>query len=180
MITVIQSQAAKVWKLLTDTATLETYKQALGLTWTLLQETGRLLWLLVCAILVGFAWLLGTSLWAGKAFRTWTTQLEQPSSEPLLDKVGKGIITASKTSVNLALTTAMEQLGITETPKAIQDVMPSVVPAPTTSLPTTVTAPAVAQASSSQSPASVPVVDTTAQPNVPSKTSGSSEGDNAT
>ncbi len=130
MITVIQSQAAKLLKILTSATTLETYKQALSLTWTIIQETGRLLWLLSCAVLVGFAWLLGTSLWAGKTFRTWTTQLEQPSagSVSMNDRILQlrdGFVTASKTSMNLALTTAMGQLGITETPKVIQDVMPT-------------------------------------------------------
>jgi len=159
MITVIQSQAAKLLKILTSATTLETYKQALSLTWTILQETGRLLWLVACAVLVGFAWLLGTSLWAGKTFRAWTTQLEKPNTEPvsLNDRVLKlrdGIVTTSKTTVNLALTSAMGQLGFTETPKVIQDVMPtseppapSVSPAsPPASLPTAVAyAPAPAQ-----------------------------------
>ncbi|MCS6814445.1 MAG: hypothetical protein NZ772_12880 [Cyanobacteria bacterium] len=166
MVTVIRSQAAKVWQLLTDSDTIATYGQALKLTWSLIKEIGRLLWLLFCAVLVGIAWLLGTSLWAGKAFRELTEKFNEPSSEPLLNQVGKGIVAASKTSVNLALTTAMEQLGITETPKAIQDVMLSVEPpVPSAPLPAAVESsqPVISVTATSSEPAQTPDTATSAE-----------------
>lgn len=159
MVTVIRSQAAKVWQLITNPDTIATYGQTLRLTWLLVKEVGRLLWLIICAVLVGIAWLLGTSLWAGKAFRELTEKFNEPSSEPLLNQVGKGIVAASKTSVNLALTTAMEQLGITETPKAIQDVMLSVEPpVPSAPLPAAVelSQPVIAVTATSSEPTKTP------------------------
>ena len=144
MTTILQTQAAKLWSILTDAATLNAYQQTLSITWIILIETARLLWLVLCVVLVGLAWVLGAGFWAGKSFRTWITTIEQPSTEPMLSQFSKGMLTTSKNGVNLALTNAMKQLGMSETPKLIQDVLPKTESetSPSPSLPNEVTKPA--------------------------------------
>lgn len=111
----IQTQASKVWQTVTDPATGETYKKTIDLTWTIVRETGYLVWLVICLVLVLGDWIWKTGYRTGWATREWINNLEKPSADRLLSETGKNLLEVSKSGAALAISTAKEQLGIEDT-----------------------------------------------------------------
>jgi len=128
----IQSQASKVWQTVSDPATAASYQQTLTLTWKILQETGYLLWLVVCLTVVLGDWIWKTGYRTGWATRNWINNFEKPSSDRLLSETGKTLLEVGKAGALKAISTAKGQLGIEETPEppAPVKVSPPVPPAP--------------------------------------------------
>lgn len=113
----IQAQAAKVWQTVSDPATAETYQKTGALTWTILKETGYLLWLVICLVLVVGEWFWKFSFENGQKVRGWINNLdtgEKASVDQLLSETGKNLLEASKSSMATVLATAKTQLGIEE------------------------------------------------------------------
>lgn len=135
----IKTQANQLWQLISNPATGATYKQTVGLTWSILKETGLLLWLIVCLVLVLGDWFWKYSYQAGQNTRIWFDELETKSSIETEDganfwsETGKSLLAAGQNTFDAALNTARGQLGIetppAPTPKAIS-------PAPAASKPT--------------------------------------------
>lgn len=115
----IQTQAAKLWQTVKDPETVESYKKTGLITWTLIKETGYLLWLVVCLVLVLGEWIWKSGYRAGWNFRGWINSLERPTTDRLLSETGRSLLTASKAGVAIALSTAKEQLGIENEPEPV-------------------------------------------------------------
>jgi hypothetical protein len=113
----IQTQADKLWKTVTDQSTAATYQQALTVTWTILKETGYLLWLVVCLVLVLGDWIWKTGYRTGWNFRGWLNSFEQPSADQVLSETGKSILEVGKSTAANAIAAAKEQLGIENKPE---------------------------------------------------------------
>jgi len=129
----LKTQIAKVWQLLTAPSTGETYQKTLSLTWTILKETGLLLWLVLCLGLVFGEWIWKTGYKTGWSTRNWINDLEKPSADRLFSETGKSLLEAGKSGAAMVLTTAKEQLGIPvePTPPKPPAVAPAAGSAPT-------------------------------------------------
>jgi hypothetical protein len=113
----IQTQADKLWKTATDQSTAATYQQTLTVTWTILKETGYLLWLVVCLVLVFGDWIWKTGYRTGWNFRGWLNNFEQPSADQVLSETGKSILEVGKSTAANAIAAAKDQLGIESKPE---------------------------------------------------------------
>jgi hypothetical protein len=121
----IQTQATKVWQTVFDPETAGTYKKTATTTWTLLKESGYLLWLVVCLVLVAGEWIWKTGYKTGWGVRQWVNNLEKPSTDQLLSSTGKNLLSAGKSGLAIALSTAKDQLGIEYEPEPVE-VIPTV------------------------------------------------------
>ncbi|MDX2242559.1 MAG: hypothetical protein NW224_17870 [Leptolyngbyaceae cyanobacterium bins.302] len=118
----IKTQADKLWQLISNPSTVAAYRQALTLTWAILKETGLLLWLVICLVLVLGDWFWKYSYQAGQNTRTWLDELqtkstsEAESSGNFWSETGKSLLAAGQSTVDAALNTARDQLGIEAPP----------------------------------------------------------------
>lgn len=110
----IQMQIAHVWHLLFSQETAATYQKALQLTWEIIKESGKLLWLFACLFLVIFAWGMNTSVKTGQSLRSWYDEIEEPRANHFMNEAGKALMLAGSTGANLAVSQAKNQLGIIE------------------------------------------------------------------
>ena len=112
----IQAQASKLWDLIFAPTTVTTYQQALALTWEILLESGRLIWLLFCLVLIVFAWIGSYAMATGQNARIWYQQLgqkgESESSSEMFVSAGKALLDVSSNSASFLLNQAKDQLGI--------------------------------------------------------------------
>lgn len=120
----ITSQADKLRQTVFSPDTAATYTQAGSLTWMIVKETGYLLWLVVCVVLVLGEWIWKTAYTTGQTARTWVNNLESKESAPsvgmdqVLSDTGKKIWEVGKSSALKALSTAKDQLGVANEPVA--------------------------------------------------------------
>lgn len=147
----VQTQASKLWQTVAAPETAETYQKAATLTWSILKETGYLLWLVVCLVLVFGEWIWKVGYQTGYRFRGWINDFEKPTTDRLLSETGNKLLEAGKSSVAIALATAKDQLGIEQQPEPASPVpaasastTPASAPAASTSPPAPVTPPAAA------------------------------------
>ena len=126
----IQTQAAKVWETIAAPETGATYQKTGVLTWTILKETGLLLWLIVCLVLVAGEWIWKTGYRTGYGFRDWLNNFERPSPDRLLSATGQSLLDVGKTGFSSVLVTAKNQLGIEVEPEPIAAPVVSAPPAP--------------------------------------------------
>ncbi|NET55832.1 MAG: hypothetical protein F6K47_06580 [Symploca sp. SIO2E6] len=116
----IKAQAAKVGKILFSTETWAIYKRAIVLSWNLLRELVRLIWLIICLGIFLVAWLWTNSLQVAQDLQSWYASIEEPKADHVLDAAGKELLLAGTTGAELALTHAKNQLGIEEEPEALE------------------------------------------------------------
>jgi hypothetical protein len=137
----IKAQADKLWQLISNPATGNAYTQILALTWSILKETGLLLWLVICLVLVLGDWFWKYSFQAGQNTRNWVNELqtksttETASSDDFWSQTGKSLLAAGQNSVNVALTTAREQLGIEAPPASTPTAISAAPPEPAKPVP---------------------------------------------
>lgn len=112
----ISVQANKVLKTLSDPATASAYQQAGAVTWTLIKETGILLWLVLCLALVAFDWFYNTAVSSGRNFRGWFDNLDQPDTNRIASEAGRALLSAGKNSLNYTIAKARVQVGLPEKP----------------------------------------------------------------
>ena len=130
----LKTQAAKLWQLLFAQETTATYQQTLTLTGQILKESGLLLWLTICLILVLFEWFYKSATQAGQNARAWINhqQAEDASPDRIATGLGKALLTASQNSVAYTLMQAREQLGLPiETQPLLAPATPVASPVPT-------------------------------------------------
>ena len=113
---------------------------AIKVSWNIIKETGKLLWLFICFGLVAFDWIWdGGSRIVEKA-KNVTAEAGDPKSDTYFADAGKALLDASKSSAVNAVAQAREQLGLPKTerkvaaaPKATPAAAPkAAAPAPTT------------------------------------------------
>jgi hypothetical protein len=147
----IKTQANKLWQLIFSPSTSATYQQTLTTTWSILKETGLLLWLVVCLVLVLGDWFWNASYTTGQNARRWVENLQasdettggETSSSEILGKTGKSLLSVGQTGFAAALSTAKGQLGIETTDEpappaiALTPMPPKSTPVVTSPLPPT-------------------------------------------
>ncbi|MBD2021208.1 hypothetical protein H6F43_13580 [Leptolyngbya sp. FACHB-36] len=151
----IQTQASKVWQTVSDPATTEAYKQAGVLTWTIFRETGYLVWLVICLVLVVGEWFWTFSFETGQTVRSWINSLEASEDagiDRLLSKTGKSLLSVGRSSVTVALSTAKDQLGIQVSKPTLAIAPSETAPPPPVLMPETIMPPASAKLESPPTP----------------------------
>ena len=108
----ISSQANKFWQLLTAPGTLDTYRQAVNLTWSILKEAALLIWLVLCLVLVLGDWFWEKSVGLGRQTRMWVSGLQTVNTDQMASSAGKAIVSAGKNSLTYTIAQAREQLGL--------------------------------------------------------------------
>jgi hypothetical protein len=116
----VLSQAAKLREILANPQTATTYRQAGTLTWSIIRETGLLVWLVICLVLVAGEWLVKNTNQVVDSVQTWLETSDQPqpdaaaskSTEERFSETSKTVLEASKTGLTKAVALAKSQLGI--------------------------------------------------------------------
>ncbi len=154
----IKGQAGKVGELIFAADTGATYKKTVTLTWSILRETGILLWLIICLVFVGAEWFWQKSILLGLSARGWYEGLQAPSeAEPKsATEIGQSALSAVGTGAETLIYQAKKQLGIEAEPPApkpqkTQVKAPSV---PTPEPPTTTSAAAASSPATPTQPTS--------------------------
>lgn len=93
-----------------ETAT--TYNKTFQVTVSILKETGKLLWLVLCFGLVLFQWIIDSSKQLWQDSKTWYDSIEEPKGEHLWEAISKVVSETSRSGVAVALGQAREQLGL--------------------------------------------------------------------
>ncbi len=120
----IQEQATKLWDLLFNPETGDTYKRALTLTWDIIKESAKLIWLVACLLFVGFAWGWVNSVQAGRSMRAWYSNIEDPKVNHVFGEAGRRLMLAGSSSADYAIDRAMHQLGIETELKPMKAIAP--------------------------------------------------------
>lgn len=113
----IQVQASKLWDILFDEETAQTYQNALSLTGDILKESAQLIWLVICSFFVFGAWFGDASMKTGKGVRDWVDKKDAILPSPDAPKVsasqkGKTLLESSRESAANLLAKAREELGL--------------------------------------------------------------------
>jgi hypothetical protein len=108
----ISDQANKLWQIIIAPNTADSYKQALGVTWTILKEAALLIWLVLCLVLVVFDWFWDNSIAAGQNTRAWFSRFTSDDTSQVASEMGKGLLAAGKTSLDYVVAQAREQVGL--------------------------------------------------------------------
>lgn len=102
---------------------------AIQVSWNIIKETGKLIWLFICFGLVASDWLWDGSKGLIEKVKGLTDHAGDPKSDTYIVDTGKALFEASKTSAVKAVTQAREQLGL---PKDNVAAAPKAAPAPKT------------------------------------------------
>ena len=113
----IQTQASKLWDLLFDEETANTYQNALNLTGNILKESAQLIWLILCSVFVFGAWFADASTQTGKGVRNWIENRDAIAASPeetkqIAAQKGKSLLDTGKEKAAAALAKAREELGL--------------------------------------------------------------------
>ena len=135
---VIGDQARKLVDLLFNPDTGNTYKSAALLTWEILKESARLVWLLFCVVLIVVDWLWRYSFQAGQTTRNWYNAIEDPKADNFLPAAGRVLTDFGRNGASSLFSQAREQLGLPaaesvalELPTAPEPTKVATAPAPT-------------------------------------------------
>lgn len=141
----VTAQANKLWQLLTASSTVDSYKQAIEITGTILKETVYLLWLVFCLVLVAGEWLWHRSITAGRSTRTWINDMGKAPAAPsdpgqTAGQMWQNLLSSSQSASQSLLAKARQQLDLPTTPAATPPApaaKPSVAPPTSPVMPTT-------------------------------------------
>jgi hypothetical protein len=100
------------WKTVSDKDSLGTYQKTIQTTWSILRETGRLIWLVLCLGLVLVTWLWTSSKTSSQQLTNWYEGIPEPKSENLWTEVSQFLKSASQGTASKVMTQAREQLGL--------------------------------------------------------------------
>jgi hypothetical protein len=120
----LQNQFNVWWQTVVTKETFDTYQKTIQLTWRILQETAKLLWLFLCLGLVLFTWLWETSQQSGQQFKTWINSIPEPKAEYIWAETGARLASFSRISATSLVAQAKEQLGLQTEPKATLSASP--------------------------------------------------------
>jgi hypothetical protein len=108
------AQLAKLQQLLAAPSTIEAYRQAVSVTFSLAKEMLMLAWLTVCLVLVVFDWIGTNAIATGQRSKDLLDNLKEVNSEELASETGKSIVSAGKAGLAYTIAQAKEQLGLSE------------------------------------------------------------------
>jgi hypothetical protein len=106
------AQLAKLQQLLAAPSTIEAYRQAVSVTFSLAKEMLMLAWLTVCLVLVVFDWIGTNAIATGQRSKDLLDNLKAVNSEELASETGKSIVSAGKAGLAYTIAQAKEQLGL--------------------------------------------------------------------
>lgn len=116
----ISEQANKLWQIVTAPGTIDSYKQAVVATWTILKESAILIWLTFCLILVAFDWFWDNSIATGRRVRAWVNGFDRSDTSQVASQMGKGALAAGKISLDYVVTQARAQVGLAAKPVSLE------------------------------------------------------------
>lgn len=108
----IQLQAGRLWQSLSSPETRQSYQSAGAATWAILKESGLLLWLMACLVLVILDWGTGAAIAAGRSSREAIAQLGQVKPDAAIANTKQSLLSAGRNSVTGALAQARAQIGL--------------------------------------------------------------------
>ncbi len=108
----LQAQIIKVGNLFFSPETGETYKKALVLTWNIILESAKLVWLTFCLLFVIFAWIWTIFNRGADRVQTWYNNIDEPKTNNILNATGKTLLIAGSTGAAFAVAKAKNELGI--------------------------------------------------------------------
>ena len=163
----LKSQVSYWWQTVASEETLNTYQSALQVTWNILRETAKTLWLFLCLGLVFFDWFRDTATRLGRQLRNWVDALPEPKAEHAWSEVVQWSKSVGQTGSSRLLNQAREQIGVapvaypatqpTISAKAAEPTPVPTVPKPVAA-PVPTPAPATAEPTAAE-PAQMPPVD---------------------
>jgi hypothetical protein len=96
--------------------TVSTFSQSIRLLFTLLKETGILLWLAVCYGLIAIGWVGNKAVESGQRAKSWLNSLRESSQNQSATEIaaetGKSVLAGSKTTIDYVMTQAKKQVGL--------------------------------------------------------------------
>lgn len=116
----IQAQASKLWDLLFAPETAKIYQKTLALTWDILRESARLIWLVICFVFVFGAWASETVLQTSYGLRNWVEAQTSDSGSTSLPAMSKSLLASSQNGAAHLLDHARSQLGMQQPIPAIR------------------------------------------------------------
>jgi hypothetical protein len=108
----LRSQISLWWQTVSSEETLNIYQNTVQVTWKILQETAKLLWLFLCLGLVFFDWFRNTAVNSGGQLKTWVNSLQEPKAEYVWSEVVKFTKSVGQNGTTRLLDQAREQLGL--------------------------------------------------------------------
>ncbi len=108
----LRSQISTWWQTVSSEETLNIYQNTVQVTWKILQETAKLLWLFLLLGLVFFDWFRDTAVNSGAQLKTWSDSLQEPKAEHIWTEVVKFAKSVGQDGTTRLLGQAREQLGI--------------------------------------------------------------------
>ena len=85
---------------------------AIQVSWNIVKETGKLIWLFICFGLVASDWLWDSSKNLIEKVKDFSTHANDPKSDTYIVDTGKALFEASKTGAVNAVSQARKQLGL--------------------------------------------------------------------
>ncbi|HEY9828137.1 MAG TPA: hypothetical protein V6D19_22090 [Stenomitos sp.] len=108
----LQSQATQWWQTVASQKTIKTYQDTAQITWSILQETLKLAWLILCLGLVLFGWLWQGSTSSGQRLKTWIDSLEEPKANTIWLDTKNFLLEKAQVASLSVLNQARTQLGL--------------------------------------------------------------------
>jgi hypothetical protein len=108
----LRSQISLWWQTVSSEETLNVYQNTVQVTWKILQETAKLLWLFLLLGLVFFDWFRDTAVNSGAQLKTWSDSLQEPKAEYAWAEVVKFAKSVGQNGTTRLLGQAREQLGL--------------------------------------------------------------------
>jgi hypothetical protein len=112
----LRSQISLWWQTVSSEETLNIYQNTVQVTWKILQETAKLLWLFLLLGLVFFDWFRDTAINSGAQLKTWVDSLQEPKAEHVWSEVVKFAKSVGQNGTTRLLGQAREQLGMQAPP----------------------------------------------------------------
>lgn len=115
----LQNQVRVWWQTISSEETFNTYQKTVQVTWSILQETAKLLWLFLCLGLVLFTWVGETAQHSGQQLKTWVNSIPEPKAEHIWSEMSARLSDFSRSTGTALIAQAREQLGLSAVqPKA--------------------------------------------------------------
>jgi hypothetical protein len=121
----LRSQISYWWQTVSSEETLNTYQNALQITWNILRETAKMLWLFLCLGLVFFDWFRDTAITSGRRLKAWVDSLQEPKAEHAWAGIVQWLKSVGQLGTSKLLNQAREQVGIAPTRPIVQPSMAS-------------------------------------------------------
>ena len=118
--TPFNEQLTKWWGLVSDKETWDSFKNFFALVWTIIIETGTLIWLFLLGGLVSIGWVVDRSTELTESVKSLQSQATQAEDGNLVSEAGKSLLEATKKGADNALQTARAKLDIKAPEKKIK------------------------------------------------------------